>query len=177
MLYCIQQGISPNNLNIHLELRNLTNKGWITGSKYELTPQAISFIEQIQSYFQVHKKKTTSVIMGDNYNEYIQKYLLLFPKIKLPSGKAARTDATNCETAFKWFFDTYSYSWEVILNATGMYIDEYEKKNYMYMQTSQYFIRKQLPDKTWGSELANWCSNIQNNEVIPQDIHFTEKVV
>ena len=182
LLYCMKEGVSPLYINMHLELRVLIPK-WVTGSitggqqNYELTPHAHTLIQQVESFFRVQKKKTASQIMGDEYGDNIGKYLLLFPKIKLPSGKAARTDKRNCETAFKWFFENHEYSWDTILKATGLYVDEYEKKNYLYMQTSQYFIRKQQPDKTWGSELANWCSAVESGDMSQAENHFSEKVV
>lgn len=185
LLYCIRENIGALHINMHQELRGIATKDLITtsfkengrGPVYNITPKGHSLLQQVESFFQVQKKKTTNQVLGKDYAENIEKYLLLFPKIKLPSGKAARTDKNNCETAFKWFFQTHDYSWETILKATGLYVDEYEKKNYMYMQTSQYFIRKQQADKTWGSELANWCSIVETGDLSFQDPHFSEKVV
>lgn len=114
--------------------------------------------------------------MGEGYKENIEKYLEIFPKIKLPSGKAARSDKKNVETAFKWFFETHEYSWDSVLKATEAYVSDYETRRYLYMQTSQYFIRKQQGDKTWNSELANWCAIVEGG-VVEQRPHFSEKVV
>lgn len=185
LLYCIKENIGALHINMHQELRGIAIKGFITttfqengkGPIYHVTPKGYSLLQQVEAFFQVQKKKTTNQVLGKDYTENIEKYLLLFPKIKLPSGKAARTDKNNCETAFKWFFQTHEYSWETVLKATALYVDEYEKKNYMYMQTSQYFIRKQQADKTWGSELANWCSVVETGDLSYQDPHFSEKVV
>jgi hypothetical protein len=63
------------------------------------------------------------------------------------------------------------------LKATAAYVDEYERKNYMYMQTSQYFIRKQQSDKTWGSELANMCAVIESGDSLNDKNYFSENVV
>jgi hypothetical protein len=172
----MKEGIASLNINLHQELRTLENQEWLTADK-KLTPKAHSLLQQVESYFRVQKKKTTNQVLGKDYGDNIDKYLLLFPKMKLPSGKAARSDKRNCETAFKWFFENHKYSWEIILKASALYVDDYEKRNYMYMQTSQYFIRKQLADKTWGSELANWCSVIENGDMPESINHFTEKVV
>lgn len=184
LLYCLRESISPISINLHLELRLLINDGWISGGiinnlpQYKLEPKAHTLIQQVEGYFIVQKKKTANQVMGKNYGDNIDEYLLLFPKIKLPSGKPARTDKRNCETAFKWFFENHNYSWETIIKATARYVDDYEKRNYMYMQTSQYFIRKQQPDKSWGSELANWCSVVENgDDEDPKGNHFKEKVV
>lgn len=183
LMYCMKEGVSPLHINMHQELRTLQAEGWITGEmkenrpEFTFEPKAISLLQQVEGFFHIQKKKTNNQVMGKDYGENIEQYLLLFPKIKLPSGKAARTDKRNCETAFKWFFENHQYSWETILKATAMYVDDYEKRNYMYMQTSQYFIRKQQPDKSWGSELANWCSAVESGDMADSGNHFSEKVV
>ena len=56
-------------------------------------------------------------------------------------------------------------------------VDEYEKKNYLYMQTSQYFISKTQPDKSKMSELANYCAMIEDGVDMDDDNHFKERVV
>ena len=95
----------------------------------------------------------------------------------LPSGKAARSDKKNVETALRWFMENYEYSWNTILNAAKLYVAEFELKNYLYMQTSQYFIRKQNSDKTWASELANVCARVDAGDIRQQGNYFSEKVV
>ena len=154
LLYSLKENVSPVGINLHVELRVLINDGWITHlervtlPRYELTPLSIDLIQQVETLFKTQKKKNNIQVLGDNYTENIEKYLLIFPKIKLPSGKPARTDKRNVETAFKWFFENHDYTWEVIFESTERYVAEFEKKNYLYMQTSQYFIRKQQSDKT-----------------------------
>ena len=113
---------------------------------------------------------------GDDYQTKIKTYLELFPKLRLPSGKAARSDKKNVETAMRWFQENYDYSWDTILKATEAYVIDYQMRNYKYMQTSQYFIRKQNSDRTWGSELANWCSDLVNDNVQNSDNYFSENV-
>ena len=178
LLYCMNENVASLTINMHQELRILLSDKWISqdNSSYKLEAKSYTLLEQVNSYFSIQKKKTSNQLMGKSYEQNIEQYLLLFPKIKLPSGKAARTDKKNCETAFKWFFENHDYNWETIIKATAMYVDEYERKNYMYMQTSQYFIRKQQSDKTWGSELANWCASADSGEMNSDD-HFSEKVV
>jgi hypothetical protein len=110
-------------------------------------------------------------------DEMVDKYINIFPRIKLPSGKLARADKRNIKVNFDWFFKTYKYDWDVVLKATAHYVDEYERKNYMYMKTSQYFISKMNPDKSRESELANYCNMIINNDYDTDDSHFSEKVV
>ena len=43
------------------------------------------------------------------------------------------------------------------------------------MRTSQYFIRKQNVDKTWESELANYCELINNNPDVDV-VYFKDQV-
>jgi hypothetical protein len=81
------------------------------------------------------------------------------------------------ENSFRWFFDNYSYSWDIILEATTKYVDDYEMKNYEFMRTSQYFVRKQNTDKTWDSDLATYCDMILNGEDDFESNHFKDKVV
>lgn len=182
LLYSINENTSAVGINIHQELRTLESELWIIDKKdkavpnYELQPKAVTLLQQMESFFSVRKQKVNNQVLGEDYNSYIDRYLLLFPKIKLPSGKPARTDKRNVETAFKWFFENHNYSWETIFLATEKYVEEYEKKRYMYMQTSQYFIRKQQSDKSWGSEMANWCSTVENGSM-DNDTYFHEKVV
>lgn len=177
-LCCIKESISPSLIHLNQELIRLEIDKWVAKDTdyFKLTPKADQLVSQIASYFKVQNKKTTIQVMGTDYGNKIEEYLLTFPKIKLPSGKAARTDKKNVEVAFKWFFENYNYSWETILQAVFNYVTDYETRSYKYMQTSQYFIRKQNSDKTWASELANWCATVESGEMT-EDQSFKEKVV
>lgn len=179
LLYCLRENVGTLQINNHAELRALVVDGWITqsGDGIILQPKAITLLQQVESYFKVQKKKTSNQLMGEDFSENVEKYIELFPKIKLPSGKPARADKRNIETAFRWFFENHSYSWHSILEATSRYVHEYEAKRYMYMQTSQFFIRKQQLDKTWGSELANCCALVDSGQAEEEDTHFKENVV
>jgi hypothetical protein len=162
-------------LNLSLEYRNLLCDGWVN-DKNELTPKPLDFLNSEFEVVEDKPLKQASVKALDN----IDKYISLFPKGRLPSGKQARSAKGNLETAFKWFFKEYpDYDWELVLKATAYYVDEFERKNYLYMRTSQYFIRKQLTDKSWDSELANYCSMIKNGEdkLDQTNNYFSEKVV
>ena len=44
------------------------------------------------------------------------------------------------------------------------------------MRTSQYFIRKQDPDKSYSSDLANYCEIILNGDEEDKP-HYSVKVV
>jgi hypothetical protein len=115
--------------------------------------------------------------MGGDFIDKIKEYVQIFPNKKLSSGKYARVDAKNLETAFRWFFENYDYEWDIILKATERYVDEYSIRNYEYMRTAQYFIRKQNIDKSFESELATYCQYINENPDDEGAVYFKENVV
>ena len=164
-------------INTSLESSRLESDGWI--SMGQLTTKSINLIQDIDSYFKLSKKKTSTQVMGDDFLTKIDEYLEIFPKFKLPSGKYARSDKKNLENNFRWFFETNSYDWDTVINATKMYVDEFERQGYKYMRTSQYFIRKLNPaEKTFESELANYCEVYMNGDTdYNDDGYFKEKVV
>jgi hypothetical protein len=176
MLHCLKHSVKTTGINPYAEARELKFKG-LVNDKYELSDTANEILEEIEEFFSIQKEKVLITVAGNDFKENIVKYLELFPKRKLPSGKLARSDKKNIESNFKWFFKTFEYTWETVLTATAHYVDEYEKKNYLYMQTSQYFISKTQPDKSKMSELANYCSMIIEGTDMNDDNHFKERVV
>ena len=176
-LYCKKNNLVPQLINTNIEVARLQGE-WITEESNMLTSKAIMLIKELDKYFISSKKKTSGKLMGDNYADYIAKYSEIFPKFMLPSGKYARSDKRNVENAFRWFFDNYSYPWSTIIGATELYVETFERQGYKYMRTSQYFIRKQNPiEKTFDSELADYCSIYENGGDAHQPNHFSEKVV
>jgi len=114
--------------------------------------------------------------MGPDFMDRIKDYVEVFPNKKLPSGKYARVPAKNLENAFRWFFENFDYDWQTIYKATDRYVTEYEGRQYAYMRNSQYFLRKQNLDKSFESELANYCEYIQSNPDDEID-YFKELIV
>jgi hypothetical protein len=180
VLVSIRDKVSPLYINLHQELRTLLSEEWLTKTEagnMELSSNAIELLNEVESLFKVQKKKTNNTIMGAEYSENIEKYTLLFPKIRIPTSKLpARSAEKNVEVVFKWFFLNYKYSWDVVLKATAMYVDELQTKNYAYMRTSQYFIKKQEQDKTITSKLADYCSIVESGDDLDTGFHFKEKV-
>lgn len=121
-------------------------------------------------------RKTSTDLLGHNFMQNIEAYVHIFPNKKLSSGKYARVPAKNLESGFRWFFETYDYNWETIFQATQKYVGEYESKNYEYMRTAQYFLRKQNVDKSWDSDLATYCEYLKDS---PDDeqVYFSELIV
>ena len=176
ILHCIKNGIIPCSfVNKDLEIRRLISENWLNDN-LTLSDKSIIFTTEIDGYFKKSKKKTSKDLMGHNFMQNIQAYVNIFPNKKLSSGKYARIPAKNLENSFRWFFETYEYDWETIFLATQKYISEYESKNYEYMRTAQYFLRKQNVDKSWDSDLATYCEFLNDNpdgDTIP----FTDLVV
>jgi hypothetical protein len=176
ILDCIKEGIVPNTyVKASLEVTRLIRDNWLT-QDLELTDKSIIFTTEIDGYFKKSKKKTSTDLLGHNFMQNIEAYVHIFPNKKLSSGKYARVPAKNLESGFRWFFENYDYDWETIFQATQKYVGEYESKNYEYMRTAQYFLRKQNVDKSWDSDLATYCEYLKDN---PDDeqVYFGELIV
>ena len=176
LLWCIYNKIKPVGINVHSEFRKLKSNYLITDSK-KITEKGLQVIEAMENIVSINAKDIPKKPGDLAPDDKIDKYLELFPKGKLPSGKMARADKKNIKSNFTWFFKNYKYDWDTVLKATALYVDEYEAKNYMYMKTSQYFISKMNPDKSRDSELANYCYSIVNNDYEDRKNPFSEKVV
>lgn len=171
LLWCLfTKDHRPFTINVHTEMRALKNANYVSDDGV-ITPLGIDLASRIPSKKTILK---SNVLVTD---DYVDKYLSLFPKGKLPSGKQARADKRNLKSNFEWFFKTYDYDWDTVLKATALYVDEYERKNYLYMKTSQYFISKMNPDRSRDSELANYCYSVVNDDFNVSENHFSEKVV
>tara|TARA_Y100000361_G_scaffold45498_1_gene39351 strand:+ start:4222 stop:4809 length:588 start_codon:yes stop_codon:yes gene_type:complete len=176
LLYSMKYKIKTDNfINISLELKRLKNDKWVKEDN-KMADKAMLVVDQVESFFKVQKKRTSTALMGPDCIKKIKEYSEIFPKFKLPSGKYARTNIKTLEAGFRWFFSNFDYKWETILKATKIYVEEYEMNNYKYMRTSQYFVRKQMTDKSYESPLADYCEAILNG-VEEQKNHFKEKVV
>jgi hypothetical protein len=147
------------------------------GPMYSITAKGKSLCVKYDQYFRVAKKRTTTQLLGKGYAEMLKIYREAWPTGKLPSGKPGRQNVKTLENAFRWFFDTYDYTWEEVAHATVMYTNEYRQKDYMYMKTSQYFICKTDKHKVKHSELADYCDMVRDGVEIEDDQPFKEKVV
>lgn len=147
------------------------------GPDGKLHPKLKKIVESLDLFFAPIKKMNPIELMGENYLEKIQEYVELFPKQKLPNNKYARADVKNLQTNFEWFFTKYAYSWNTILKATELYVSDYKKKNYLYMRTSFYFIRKSVTDKQITSDLANYCDWIINSKDYTEERFFKTNVI
>ncbi len=97
----IKEGVSPNqlyilwckranmcplfNINLNVEYMRLMTDGWLDEEK-NLTSKSIKLVQELDSFFNTKKKKTSNDILGENFICRIEEYLEIFPKFKLPSG-------------------------------------------------------------------------------------------
>ena len=177
VLHCIKEKIIPNNfVNKAIECKRLQSDGWLD-ENLQLTVKSHIFIEEINSYFRKSKKKTSRDLMGDQFHKKLEEYVNIFPNKKLSSGKYARVNSKSLEATFRWFFETYDYDWDIIIAATEKYVDEYSLKNYEYMRTAQYFVRKQNIDKSFDSDLATYCELIKSGYNEDNHEGFKELIV
>jgi hypothetical protein len=145
--------------------------------KYLITDKGLRLCTKYDQYFSISKKRTSKQLMGEGYGDMIKLYRSGFPAGKLPSGKPGRQNIRTLENAFRWFFEVYDYTWKEVTDATIMYINQYEEKDYMYMKTSQYFICKQDKNKVKHSELADYCDMIRDGVMLDTNNHFKENVI
>ena len=175
MLYGIKKSLSlplpkyKEEINRLKELKYLDTEG-------SITPEGKKVIVRFENYFVKAKKRTSIQLMGKEFLKRINEYRDIFPAGKLPSGKPARVNAKSLENSFRWFFENYDVAWDEIIDATKMYVNNFESQNYMYMKTSQYFIVKTDKNKVKTSDLMDYVEMIRDGVEL-DDNHFKEKVV
>lgn len=147
------------------------------GVELTLTNKALQLIETLDGQFTNAKKRTDTQIMGSEFMEKIEEYRQIFPSGMLPSGKPGRQNVKALAQSFRWFFETYNFTWPQILTATKMYVNEYKDNDYLYMMTSQYFISKQDKNKVKQSTLADYCDMIAEGVTDNKPKPFKENVV
>lgn len=174
ILFAFKEGITPY-ISEEFDIKNLIEEGYINKDN-SITVEGEKVITTLNNYFTVNKKKTNRQLLGKSGALNIEQYRNIFPKGKLPSGVPARNNVKILTENFRWFFAEYDYSWEEIIKATKMYVNEYQRNNYLYMQNSQYFISKQDKHKVKTSKLADYCDMIRDGITTESD-HFKEKVV
>ena len=178
-MYGIKNSISFPISNKKEDATRLIELGLVTYKKpkFTITAKGKSICVKYNQYFGAAKKRTSNQLLGKGFPEMLKTYREAFPTGKLPSGKPARVNVKTLENAFRWFFETYDYTWEEVAHATVMYLQEYKEKDYLYMKTSQYFICKQDKHKVKHSELADYCDMIRDGVTLETREHFKEKVV
>lgn len=131
----------------------------------DLTNTGAAVLNDFQTFLVKQKKKVTSEVLGLNFLDNVKEYRELFPSKRLPSGELARQSVQELKDKLVWFFKTYpEYDWDLVLDATEYYNQVYKRKNYMYMATSSYFIKKtNIQTKEISSKLADYCQQLLDN--------------
>lgn len=174
ILFAFDEGVTPSNCEA-VDLLALFKEGYMNKDK-SITAEGKKVIITLNNYFTVNKKKTNKQLLGKSGSLNVDQYRAIFPKGKLPSGVPGRNNVKILTENFRWFFAEYDYTWEEIIKSTKVYVNEFQKNNYMYMQNSQYFISKQDKHKVKTSKLADYCDMIRDGVSIEED-HFKENVV
>jgi len=180
LLYAIDNKLSIQTINPHLEVKGLVENKYV---EYEpkksitITKAGRDIIEKYDAYFKKAKRKTNVHLMGKKYVDLVEEYREIFPAKKLPSGKPARVNVKTLINNFRWFFENYDYTWDEVIAATHRYVKEYRQNDYLYMQTSQYFISKADQSKVKQSQLADYCDMIREGVEEEDNNHFSENVV
>jgi len=145
------------------QITNFLNKnGFASTFNGDVFEQVVNAIELYTNKKENRvKKKQLDPQEVEGYKALASMYNELFPAIKIPtSGKYAKDPEREVVEALMWFVKEYHFDLDVIIAAAEMYVKEYEIKDWNYMQTSKYFVRKQQKDKTWISNLANYCQQV-----------------
>lgn len=155
------------------QLRHLKNKGFLDDDT-QLTAKSKDLVNGINVFFKKKKKKTDETVMGTEHKSNLTVYNEIFKKERLPSGMNARSAEINVKPGMRWFFDNTSFTWEQVFAATKAYCIAQELAGNKFKTCSQYFVRKQLRDKTWVSLLADWCQAGEDGVDGPMEDPFKE---
>jgi hypothetical protein len=95
----------------------------------------------------------------NDFNAFVEEYRNLFPKgLKSGNGTPIRGDKQGVIKKMEWFLRTYpEYSKSTILAATKLFIQQMERRAYVYMTQADYFIQKDN-----GSKLAAMCEEFDS---------------
>lgn len=161
---CCANGIKADLVEQDLTCAMCIAKGLID-PKGGLTPQGIKILNEFQTCLVNKNKKVAKDVLGEDFLEKVKEYREAWPAKRLPSGELARQSVKELQDKFIWFFKTYpEYDWDLILDATDYYNMLFEKKQYKFMATSSYFIKKTDPvSKETRSKLADYCQELLDN--------------
>jgi hypothetical protein len=172
ILYHLKSDKIAPNVNTSLEIEGLIANDWVITKNGE----GVLLTKSFNLFKELDKTEKISTIVDTVFEENALKYNTLFPRITLGSKKPARTHIKSVIPALTWFFKTYEYTWDTVLEATDLYLQQEERSGWKYTRTSQYFVRKQdNNDKSFSSDLATYCELILGGEESPTD-NSVEKI-
>lgn len=126
-----------------------------------------TFIDKVWNLFEpnLKKQKSSPVIFIDEH--LVKTFNEFWPKEKLNTGKHGRCSMSELMSSFAWFFKVHPTftNWEIIMEAADTYTRERLQDNWNYTRRSKYFIRKQLEDKSFTSDLSEYYERILNGVV------------
>lgn len=165
LLDCYRDKIKPAKIINEEGERMICQAKGLLDENNNLTNKAAMILNEYETFLVKTKRKVTVQVLGEDFNERLKEYRELWPSKRLPSGELARQSTQELKDKFIWFFKTYpEYDWDLILDATEYYNEVFKRKNYMYMATSSYFIKKtNTTTKEISSKLADYCQEILDN--------------
>lgn len=97
--------------------------------------------------------------------EWIEEWIKLFPPQKI-DGRYLRTNKHDCADRMRWFIKQYGYGKDIIFRATKLYLDSQEASSdgHKFSRNSSYFIFKGRTKAERSSDLATWCTRVENGE-------------
>jgi hypothetical protein len=167
-LDCCRERIKPTSIiDAEAEAAACKLKGFIT-EEGNISNLGSVILNEFETYLVKTKKKVTKEVLGEDFLDRVKEYREAFPDIRLPSGELARQSIKEVKDRLVWFFKNYpEYDWDLVLDAADYYNGVFKRKNYMYMVTSSYFIKKTNPQtKEVTSKLADYCQAILDNPKI-----------
>lgn len=164
-LDCCKNKIVPTKIiNQDTEYVSCLTKGFITEEK-ELTALGEVILKEFNTHVTKTTKTVTKEVLGDNFMTNVKEYREMWPSKRLPHGELGRQSTEELKNKFVWFFKTFpQYDWDLVLDAAYYYAKICERRNYQYMMTSSYFIKKtNNTTKDVTSKLADYCEEILQN--------------
>jgi hypothetical protein len=160
---------------VMVKIRRSVPSAYIDLTNCTLSDKGLKLIKEVDALFKPVKKLNNIELLGSNAQDNIDIFIETFPKIKLPNTKYARGNTKGITENFMWFFQEYDFDWETILLATETYVEEFRRKNWEYMRTAMFFIRKN--DKgVEMSDLATYCE-LLDGEGIEEERTIKSNVV
>lgn len=165
---CCKYKIKPTSIiTEETEYQSCIEKNLIS-SERELTPLGEVVFKEFNTILIKTKKTITKEVLGEDFMKNVTEYREMWPSKRLPHGELGRQSTEELKTKFVWFFKTYpQYDWDTVLDAAFYYAAICKRRNYQYMTTSSYFIKKTNPTtKETTSKLADHCEEIVQNPKI-----------
>jgi hypothetical protein len=171
-LDCCRDKIKPTTIiNSDAEASICKIKGFID-EEGNITNLGAVILNEFETFLVKTKTKVTKEVLGENFLDKVKEYREAWPSKRLPSGELARQSVQELKDKLVWFFKTYpEYDWDLVLDATDYYNILYERKQYQYMMTSSYFIKKTDPrTRETRSKLADYCQELLDNPRLVEEL-------